>query len=173
MPCQLPARLSGIRSIGFIESQVKIVKQALSKAMNNGQDPAMALQCLRATLIDHVSGSPAEILFARKIQDNVPRRFDSKPEDNQHYQRLHECQEEQKRSFDQHVRPLPMVVPGQSVHVRNPLTSRWAPGKVAKVLLHRSIEVDLEKGSHVRRNRVDVRESSVSRQPEAMASSPV
>ena len=158
---------------GFIESQVKIVKQALSKALKNGQDPAMALLCLRATLIDHVSSSPAEILLGRRIQDNLPRRFNRKSEDNQHYQRLHERQEEQKRGFDQHVRALPMVVPGQSVNVRDPLTSRWEVGKVSDVLPHRSIEVDLEKGSHVRRNPADIRESSVSRQPEATVSSPV
>ena len=66
-----------------------------------------------------------------------------------------------------------MVVPGQSVNVCNPLTSRWEAGKVTDVLPHRSIEVDLEKGSHVRRNRVDIRESSVSWQPEATVSSPV
>ena len=158
---------------GFIESQVKIVKQALSKALKNGQDPAMALLCLRTAPIDQVSSSPAEILLGRRIQDNLPRRFNRKPEDDQHYQRLHERQEEQKRSFDQHVRPLPMVVPGQSLNVRHPLTSRWEAGKVTDVLRHRSIEVDLEKGSHVRRNRVDIRESSVSRQPEATVSSPV
>ena len=66
-----------------------------------------------------------------------------------------------------------MVVPGQSVNVCNPLTSRWEAEKVSDVLAHRSIEVDLEKGSHVRRNRVDIRESSVSRQPGATVSSPV
>ena len=128
---------------------MKIVKQALSKALKNGQDPAMALLCLRATPIDHVSSSPAEILLGRKIQDKLPRGFNRKPEDNQHYQRLHEQQEEQKRSFNQSVRPLPMVVPGQFVNVHNPLTSRWEAGKVTDVLLDRSIEVDLEKGSHI------------------------
>ena len=57
---------------GFIESQVKIVKQALSKALKNGQNPSTALFCLRATPIDLVSSSPAEILLGRKIQDNLP-----------------------------------------------------------------------------------------------------
>ena len=104
---------------------MKIVKQALSKALKNDQDPAMALLSLGATPIDHVSGSPAEILLGRKIQGNLSQRFNRKPEDDQHYQHLHERQEEQKRSFDQHVRPLPMVVPGQSINVCNPLTSRW------------------------------------------------
>ena len=123
---------------------MKIVKQALSKALNNGQDPAMALLCLRATPIDHVSSSPPEILLGRRIQDNLPRRFNRKPEDNQHYQPLHEGQEEQKRSFGQQVRALPTVVPGQSVNVRNPLTSRLEAGKVTDVLPHRSIEVNLK-----------------------------
>ena len=134
---------------GFIESQVKIVKQALSKALKNGQDPAMALLCLRTTPIDQVSSSPAEILLGRRIQDNLPRRFNRKPEDDQHYQRLHERQEEQKRSFDQHVRPLPMVVPGQS---RQPEVTVSSPVKTLE-------ETESE--------------SSVSMQPEATVSSPV
>ena len=65
-----------------------------------------------------------------------------------------------------------MVVPGKSVNVRTPLTSRWEAGKGTDVLPHRFIEVDLDKGSHARRNRVDICESS-SRQPEATVSSPV
>ena len=134
---------------GFIESQVKIVKQALSKALKNGQDPAMALLCLRTTPIDQVSSSPAEILLGRRIQDNLPQRFNRKAEDDQHYQRLHERQEEQKRSFDQHVRPLPMVVPGQS---RQPEATVCSPVKTLE-------ETESE--------------SSVSMQPEATVSSPV
>ena len=158
---------------GFIESQVKIVKHALSKAMKNGQDPAMALLCLRATPIDRMSKSPAEILLGRKIQDNLPRRFIRKPEEDKHYEHLNERQQEQKREYDQHARPLPIIVPGQPVNVRNPLTSRWEPGRVTDVLPHRSVEVDLEKGSHVRRNRADVRESDVPRQSEAPTRPPV
>ena len=60
-----------------------------------------------------------------------------------------------------------MVVSGQSVNVRNPLTSRWEAGKVTDALPHRSIEVNLEKGSH------DIRESSVFWQPAATILSPV
>ena len=53
--------------------------------------------------------------------------------------------------------------------------SRWEPGNVTDVLPHRSrsIKVNPEKGSRVRRNRVDICESSVSRRPEATASSQV
>ena len=123
--------------------------------------------------IDHVSSSPAEILLGRKIHDNLPQRFSRKPEADRHYQRLHERQEEQKRSFGQHIRPPPLVVPGQSVNVCCPLTSRSEAGKVTDGLSHRSNEVNLDKGSRIRRNRFDTRESSVSRQPEATVSSPV
>ena len=123
------------------------MKQALSNALKNGQDPAMALLCLRATPIDHVSSSPVEILLGRRIQDNLPKRFNRKPDDDQHYQRLHERQEEQKRSFDQHVRPLPMVVPGQAVNVRNPLTSRWEAGKVSDVCRTGLLKSNSRKGN--------------------------
>ena len=96
----------------------------------------MAILCLRSTPIDHVSSSQVEILIGRKIQDNLSRRFDRKQEDDQHYPHLHGRQEEQKQSFDQHVIPLPMIVPGQSVNVRDSLMSRSEPGKVTNVLPH-------------------------------------
>ena len=158
---------------GFIESQVKIVKQALSKALKNGQDPAMALLCLRTTPIDQVSSSPAEILLGRRIQDNLPRRFNRKPEDDQHYQRLHECQEEQKRSFDQHVRPLPMVVPGQS---RQPEVTVSSPVKTIEETESESsvsMQPEATVSSPVKTLEETESESSVSMQPEATVSSPI
>ena len=144
---------------GFIESQVKIVKQALSKAQKNGQDLEMALLCLRATPIDRDSKSPAELLFGRKIQDNLPRRFARTPEEDHYYQHLNEKQEKQKEHYDQHAKPLQMVVSGQPIYARNPQTSKWEPGTVTDVSPHRSVHVDLEKGTRTRRNRVDVREA--------------
>ena len=65
------------RSNGFIESQVKIVKRTLEKAKKTGEDTEMALLCLRATPIDNELPSPAELLFGREIQDNMPRILDS------------------------------------------------------------------------------------------------
>ena len=62
------------RSYGFIESQVKIVKKSLAKAKKSGLDPALALLCLRTTPINGKSKSPAELLFGRQLQDNLPRR---------------------------------------------------------------------------------------------------
>ena len=63
------------QSNGFIESQVKIVKHALAKAAKSGLDAGLALLCVRSTPVDNKSKSPAELLFGRQLQDNLPRRF--------------------------------------------------------------------------------------------------
>ena len=62
------------RSNGFIESQVKIVKKTLQKAKKSNIDPNIALLCLRSTPIDGQLPSPAELLFGRQVQDNLPRK---------------------------------------------------------------------------------------------------
>ena len=65
---------------GFIESQVNIVKNALAKADKSGFDLGLALLCLRSTPIDGKSKSPAELLFGRQLQDNLPRDRERKPD---------------------------------------------------------------------------------------------
>ena len=84
------------RSNGFIESQVKIVKKSLAKAKKSGLDPALALLCLRTTLIDEKSKSPAELLFGRQLQDNLPRRRARHDGEANHFEHLAAKQEQQK-----------------------------------------------------------------------------
>ena len=54
-------------SNGFIESQVKIVKHALSKAAKSDLNLALALLCLQATPVDSQSKLPAEFLFGQQL----------------------------------------------------------------------------------------------------------
>ena len=60
------------QSNGFIERQVQTVKHTLDKAKKSGQDPHMSLLCLRSTPVDSQLPSPAELLYQRKIQSNLP-----------------------------------------------------------------------------------------------------
>ena len=116
------------RGNGFIESQVKIVKKTLMKAKKSGSDPNVALICHRATPIDGELPSPAELLFGRRVQDNLPRRFDQSPTSNI-TRRLQEKQAKQKCYYDQHTKVLPRLIPGQRVTVENPKTSKWEPAR--------------------------------------------
>ena len=60
------------KSNGFIERTVQTVMSALRKAKADGLDPELALLCLRSTPIDNKLPSPAEMLYTRKIQENLP-----------------------------------------------------------------------------------------------------
>ena len=119
-------------SDGFIESQVKIAKHALSKAAKSDLDLALALLCLRATTVDSHSKSPAELLFGQQLQDNLPQ-LEQRLEDD-YFQHLHKKQDQQKLYHDHHHASYSPVVPGQSVLTRNPTTSLWEPAAAKSYL---------------------------------------
>ena len=118
------------RSNGFIESQVKSVKRVLKKAKRSNSDPNKALLCLRATPIDNKLPSPAELLFGRQVQDNLPRKIRSDQPNDEVVNRLQERQAQQKYYYDQHTTALPSLVPGEHVTIQNPKTLEWNPAVV-------------------------------------------
>ena len=57
------------QSNGLAERTVKTIKQMLLKA----KDPYLALLCYRTTPFDWCGQSPGELLFGRKLRDNLPK----------------------------------------------------------------------------------------------------
>ena len=57
---------------GFIERNVQTVKNLLQKCEESGNDPHLAMLCLRTTPLDHSTLSPAELLDSRVYQCNFP-----------------------------------------------------------------------------------------------------
>ena len=100
-------------------SQVKIVKKTIQKAQETKSDVNIALLCLRATPVSGKIPSPAELLYKRTIQDNLPRRFSKEITDDQIIQELVDRQKSQKYYHDQHIKSLPPLVQGQSVKIQN------------------------------------------------------
>ena len=141
------------RSNRFIESQVKIVKKSLVKARKSGLDPALALLCLRTRPIDGTSKSPAELLFGRQLQDNLPGR------EADHFEHLAAKQEQQKTYYDERARTtsLSPVVPSQPVVIRNESTYKWEPAIVKSIDQHRPAIVETPQGKTLRENRIDIR----------------
>ena len=76
---------------------MKLVKKSLAKAKKSGLDPALALLCLRTTPIDGKSKSPAELLFGRQLQDNLPRRRARNADEEDHFEHLAAKQEHSGR----------------------------------------------------------------------------
>ena len=111
------------KSNGFIESQVKVVKQTLKKTSRDQSDPYLALLFIRSTPIDSKLPSPAELLQNRKFQDTLPQIH--KQGDEEMLARLEYRQIQQKVCHDQHTRELPMLQPEQAVSVQHPTTHAW------------------------------------------------
>ena len=122
------------KSNGFIESQVGVVKAALLKAKKSHTDPNISLLCLRATPIDSHLPTPAEILFSRSIQDNLPKKFRRNIASEGIIHRLQQRQDTQRAYHDQHAKILPSLSPGQDVVIQNPRTAKWEPAVITNQL---------------------------------------
>ena len=148
------------RSNGFVERQIKTVKQTLKKAKKSHKDPNMALLCLRATPVDNKLASPAELLLGRQVQDNLPRKISCSAESEDVILRLKEKQVKQKAYHDQHTTDLPILRPGQKVTIENPRTHLWEPAEIQEKInnIPRSYVVTTPTGAELRRNRSQIRE---------------
>ena len=63
------------QSNGFAESCVKIVKHTLQHAKYSGVNPRIALQYIKATLVDAKLCSPPQMLYNCKIHTTIPSRI--------------------------------------------------------------------------------------------------
>ena len=138
------------------ERTVQTVKDLLQKCKESGQDPHLAMLCLRSTPLSHDLPSPAELLNGRVYQTNLPTV--SKPSLSANGDinvKLQLRQDKQKVQFDKTAQQLlHPLFPEDRVCVLDPATSTWKPGIVQGVAsTPRSYLVNTERGGTLRRNR--------------------
>ena len=118
------------QSNGLAERAVGTVKRLIQ----NAPDPHMALLSFRATPLPWCSLSPAELLFGRKINTDLPQ---SNSQLTPHWPYLEDFRKtdkkykaEQQRQYNSRhrVRPLPLLVSDDPVWVRT--GDRQVPGRV-------------------------------------------
>ena len=148
------------QSNGMSERTVQTVKDLLQKCKESGQDPHLAMLCLRSTPLSHDLPSPAELLNGQVYQTNLPAV--SKPSLSANGDinvKLQLRQDKQKVQFDKTAQqPLHPLFPEDRVRVLDPATSTWKPGIVQGVAsTPRSYLVNTERGGTLRRNRRHLR----------------
>ena len=111
-------------------SPLKTTKKTLKKAKATNSDPYLALTCLRSTAIDGKLPSPAELLLGRPLQDNLPRRIQASPNNDDITKRLEYRQERQRHYHDRGCKSLPDLAPGQPIRIQDPVSSTWKPAMV-------------------------------------------
>jgi len=139
------------QSNGYIERTVQTVKNILKKA-RQGEDPHMALLCLRTTPVTAKLPPPCALLNNRMYKNNMPSV--SKPHDTGVNDELYSRQQNQKYYFDQKAKELSDLLPDQTVRVYDRHNKQWQLGKVvSRAETPRSYHVQTSKGGRYRRNR--------------------
>ena len=139
---------------------MQIVKDLLHKCKESGQDPHLAMLCLRITPLSHDLPSPAELLNGRVYQTNLPAV--SKPSFSAYGDinvELQLRQDKQKAQYDKTARQQRRsLIAEDRVRVFNPASGTWMPGIVKHVAdTPRSYLVATEKSGTLRRNRRHLR----------------
>lgn len=152
------------KSNGFIERQIGYLKPILRKCIKGGEDIHMALLNVRATPLDCVLPSPAELIFGRPIPTALPSHgINNKPEIYKDH--MHARLQKQKDYADLHSKALPPLIEGQRIRVFNKDDKIWSPAKVVSRENERSYRVQTEKGNELVRNRIHLRETGATKQP--------
>ena len=128
--------------------------------MATNTDPLVALLCLRATPINSTLPSPAELLFGRPIQDNLPKKIPKGKTTEEVTSRLLQRQAAQKYYHDRNTKPLQPLKPGQSINIQDQRRQTWRPAEIKEKIeeVPRSYIITKPGGGVIRRNRTQIRE---------------
>ena len=140
------------KSNGFAERTIQTVKNMIRKCTETNTDISEALLHLRATPIDSMTKSPAELMFGRPMTTANPSR--SEPLYHHVETRNHLVDRLQNATG----KILPTLLPGQNIRILDQPTKTWMPGSVIqKAHEPRSYLVETESGQQLRRNRHQLR----------------
>ncbi|CAG2186859.1 unnamed protein product [Mytilus edulis] len=143
------------QSNGEAERYVQTIKDMFKKAEEGQSDIYISLMEYRASPIEGVGLSPAQLLFNRQLKTKLPmstellepKAFGSKQKE------LMERQKRQKHYYDKTSKPLPSIAPGEIVRFKKEDKSTWEPAIVDTEHSERSYVLRAENDKLYRRNR--------------------
>ena len=144
------------QSNGFIERQIRYVKPVVQKCIASGNDLEAALLNIRATPLDHVLPSPAELMFGRPIPTVLPSRSNATAVDK--YRHHNEQRVSQQKMYaDQRSHCMRPLYSGEKARVLNKDKMEWYPATVTQRTGDRSYILRTDGGRMIRRNRRQLR----------------
>ena len=136
------------QSNGFVESCVKIIKHTLQHAKYSGTNPRIALQHLKATLVDAKLPSPSQMLYNHKIQITIPSRIHNIDSAVLQVQEHLEDQAEHTKSYpDKNSKQLAPFYAGQPTATFYTMRKIWIPATVVHVLPKNNYQVHTANGT--------------------------
>lgn len=124
--CHITSSPHHPQSHGFIERSIRTIKSLLKKS---GEDSNKALLNFRTTPPGPHNLSPAELMFGRKVQANLPIRTHGFHDDHH----IEKCTERQSASHDhynENKRELPELSIDQPIFFQDVAKKTWSPGTV-------------------------------------------
>ncbi len=117
------------QSNGFIERMVGVVKNILRKATGSNTNIHKALLAYRSCPLSPDNKSPAELMFGRKIQSNLPVRSTASQDIQNHYERMLLQKGKSSENYNKNCgSELSDLLPGAKVLVQDGKT--WYPATV-------------------------------------------
>ena len=142
------------QSNGQAERFVQTIKNSLTKAMEGGEDPHLAILTYATTPLNHSLPSPAELLNSRKYRCILPVRVSQQNHTHRYRDTMQQQKRQQMHYYNRHARDLPSLKTRQPVYVQLvPKTRNWTQGHVIERLSQRTYKVKTYNGGTYTRNR--------------------
>ena len=134
------------QSNGQAEQFVQTIKNSLTKAMEGGEDPHLAILSYITTPLNHSLPSPAELLNFRKFRCLLPLQIRQQNHIQQYVKVMQNQWHEQAKCYNKSAKDLPSLKTGDTVYVQSvPNVRRWIPATVIERISTRSYKVKLSK----------------------------
>ena len=119
------------QSNGQAEHFVQTIKNSLTKAMEGGEDPHLAILSYITTPLNHSLPSPAELLNSRKYRCLLPVQIKQQKHTHQYRNIMQRQKYHQTKYYNRNARDLPSLKTGRTVYVQLiPKTRNWMPGHI-------------------------------------------
>ena len=147
------------QSNGQAERFVRTIKETLTKAMQSGQCPELALLVYRSTPLTDSIASPAELLNSRQYKSQLPVRPNSTFSREREREELINYKLRQEQDYNKSAKDLPQLELEDKVHVQlQPCKKDWSSGTIAEIISDRTYKIRLDcNGKEYIRNRVYIK----------------
>ena len=142
------------QSNGQAERFVQTIKNSLTKAMEGGEDPHLAILTYATTPLNHSLPSPAELLNSRKYRCILPVRMRQQSLTHQYRNIMQKQKQQQTNYYNRNAKDLPSLKTRKPVYVQLvPKTRNWIPGHIIERLSQRTYRLKADNGGIYIRNR--------------------
>ena len=133
---------------------MQTIKNSLTKAMEWGEDPHLAIFTYATTPLNHSLPSPAELLNSRKYRCILSIQVKQQNLTQKYRNIMQKHKQQQTNYYNRNARDLPSLKTGRPVYVQLlPKARNWIPGHIIERLSQRTYKVKMHNGGIYIRNR--------------------